>query len=129
MKKIIFTFLLAILSWLTYMNIFSWGIKILNAAILVKLLSSVLALVLSFIVQQLMIKTAGSMIMKDSVEEIADVGSAYMQTTKTVLILFIIYCLFKMESYTLLWIYASTAVLDNYIYSMWQIFLEKMNKV
>ncbi len=127
MKKVIYTLFLAIFAWLTYMNIFTWAAKVLTVGILVKLATTVLALILSFIVQQLMIKTAGSLILKDQIEEIANMDSIYVKTTKTLLILFIMFCLFKNNNNFLLWIFSSTVILDNFTIYVWLLFVDKMN--
>ena len=128
MKKIIFTLTIAIFAWLTYMNIFPWSLKILTASILIKLLMTILALILSFIVQKLMTATAGSLILKDKIEELADIGTVYIQTTRLILILFIFFCLFRLENIFLIWIYASTVVLDNFAIYIWVAFVEKIKK-
>lgn len=127
MKKIIYTLVLAVFAWLTYMNLFSLALKILTAGILVKLIMSVIALILSFIVQKLMLVTAGSLILKDKIEELADTGTIYSQTTKLILILFIFFCLYRIENSYLLWLYASTVVLDNFAIYIWVEFVNKMN--
>ena len=127
MKRIIFTFLLAFLAWLSYINIFDWAAKVLTVCILVKLIMALLALFLSCLVQNLMVRTAGSIILKDKIEELGDIGSVYTQTTKMLLILFIFYCLYKCQNTTLLWIYASSTILDNFISCYWKLFIDKMN--
>ena len=128
MTRIIYTILIAVLAWLTYMNIFPWTLKALTVCILVKLIMALLALILSFIVQNLLIKTTGSLMLKDTIEKIADLGSIHIQTTKILLVLFVAYCLYKSDNCMLLWIYASTMLIDNYINFMWIFFVEKMNK-
>ncbi len=128
MKKIIYTLVLAIFAWLTYMNIFAFAIKILTAGIFIKLLMTILALILSFIVQKIMTATVGSLILKDQLEELANIGSIYTQTTRLILILFILFCLYRLENTFLLWIYASTVVLDNFAIYIWVAFVEKINK-
>lgn len=128
MTRIIYTIVIAVLAWLTYMNIFPWAGKALTIFILVKLFMALLALLLSFIVQQMILKTEGSLILKDTIEKIADLGSLYAQTTKILLVLFVAYCLYKSGNCMLLWIYASAMLLDNYINYIWIFFVEKMNK-
>ena len=127
MRRVIFTFILAVFAWLSYINIFGWATKILTAFILVKLLMGLLALILSFIVQKLLTNTAGSLLLKDKIEELGNLGSIYTQTTKTLLMLFIFYCLYKCQNTTLLWIYASSAIIDNFISYFWISFIDKMN--
>jgi len=127
MKRVILTSILAILAWLSYINIFSWSAKILTIAILVKLFMSVLALVLSGIVQVLIIKTASGILLKDKIEELGDIGSVFTQTTKMLLILFIFYCLYKCQNINLLWIYASSILIDNFISYYWIYFNNKIN--
>lgn len=128
MKRIIYTLALAIFAWLTYMNLFPFALKVLNVGILVKLFMSVIALILSFIVQKLMLATAGSLILKDKVEELADIGTIYVRITKLILNLFIFFCLYKIANNYLLWIYASTVILDNFAIYIWIEFVNKMNK-
>lgn len=127
MKKIIYTLVLAVFAWLTYMNLFPLALKVLTVGILVKTLMAVVALILSFIVQKLMLATAGSLILKDKIEELADMGTIYIVTTKLLLNLFIFFCLYKIANNYLLWIFASTVVLDNFTTYIWVAFVDKMN--
>lgn len=127
MKRVIFSLILAFLAWLSYLNIFNWAIKVLTVCILVKLIIVLLALCLSFIVQKLLTNTAGSIILKDKIEELGNLGSAYTQTTKMLLILFTFYCLYRCQNTALLWIYASSAIIDNFISYFWRLYIDKMN--
>lgn len=127
MKRVIFTFILAVFAWLTYINIFNWTIKVLTACVLIKLLMGLLAIILSFATQKLLTNTPGSLLLKDKFEELADLGSIYTQTTKLLLILFIFYCLYKCQNITLLWCYASSTIIDNFISFYWVSFIDKIN--
>ena len=128
MRRIIFTSILAILSWLSYLNISELTIKILTACILVKLFMTLLTFVLSFAVQKLMLMTTGSILFKDKLEEIADTGPFYIQVTKMLLTLFILFCLFKSQNILLLWIFASTSIVDNFLLFFWISFVSEINK-
>lgn len=126
MKKIIFTIILAILAWLSYLNVSTWAIKFLTVGILLKLFMALLTLVLSFVVQKLITETSGSILLKDKIEELGKMASIQEKTTKTLLILFIFYCLFKCENILLLLIYASSVVLDNFLSYFWITFVNKI---
>jgi len=126
MKKIIFTIILAILAWLSYLKVSAWAIKFLTVGILLKLFMALLTLVLSFAVQKLITETSGSILLKDKIEELGKMASIQEKTTKTLLILFIFYCLFKCENIILLLIYASSVVLDNFLSYFWITFVNKM---
>ncbi|MBR1942243.1 hypothetical protein IJ843_00740 [bacterium] len=126
MKKIIFTIILAILAWLSYLNVSTWVIKFLTVGILLKLFMALLTLVLSFVVQKLITETSGSILLKDKIEELGKMASIQEKTTKTLLILFIFYCLFKCENILLLLIYASSVVLDNFLSYFWITFVNKI---
>ena len=128
MKRIFFTLFIAFFAWLTFINIFDWANRVLTALIFAKLIMTVLALFLTIVVQKLLLATAGSLILKDKIEELGDTGGIYLQTTKTFLNLFILFCLFRCQNDLLLWVYASTALLDNFVIYGWKTFIENMNK-
>ncbi len=126
MKRVIFTVIVSILAWLSYLNIHPFILKMLTACIYVKLFTTLLAIVLSFIVQKLITNNTGSILVKDNIEELANCGSIYTKTTKTLLILFIFFCLFRCGNIILLWIYASSQILDEFLYFYWDTFVEKI---
>lgn len=127
MKNVIFSVIIAILAWLAYMNVFSWAAKILTVIIFVELLLSLLSIILSFIAQKLIINSPSSIILKDTLKELAQINSTYVQVTKTLLILFILYCLFKSNNILLLWVYASIIVLNDFTKHFWIAFNDKVN--
>ncbi len=128
MKRIIFTSIIAVFAWLTYINIFDWTLKVLTACVIAKLAVVVLSLFLTIIVQNLMKHTTGSLILKDQIEELGNIGTVYVHTTKTLLTLFILFCLFKCQNTMLLWLYASATILDNFVMYSWKTFIENMDK-